>query len=126
MRSRIRQGLAEQIEALLEGQLPPIRPLRAEVQSLSTQAEWLNKQLDKLKTTCEELEARFEQQRGFHPKMTVHEAWDRHPGVRAVFTRYHLPHCDRCPVGRDERLEEAAFGYSIDLSKLLEELNALS
>ena len=126
MRSRIRQGLAEQIEALLEGRLPPIRPLRAEVQSLSTQAEWLSKQLDKLQATCDEIEERLERQRGFHPKMTVHEAWARHPGVRAVFTRYHLAHCDRCPVGSDERLEEAAFGYSIDLAQLLEELNALS
>ena len=57
--------------------------------------------------------------------MTVHEAWARHPGVRDVFTERHLPHCDSCPVGADERLEEAAFGYAIDLEELLKDLNAL-
>jgi hypothetical protein len=63
---------------------------------------------------------------GFHAQMTVHEAWAAHPGAPLVFSGFHLPGCDQCPVGQDERLEEAAFGYAIDLQVLLAELNALS
>ena len=46
-------------------------------------------------------------------------------GTNAVQNERHLPHCDRCPVGADERLEEAAFGYALDLQELLDSLNAL-
>lgn len=61
----------------------------------------------------------------FTADMTVHEAWARHPGVRAIFTRRHLPACPACAVGVDETLAEAAFGYRMSLEELLQELNAL-
>lgn len=61
----------------------------------------------------------------FGPDMTVHEAWMRHPGVRAVFLRHHLPACPACAVGADETLAEAAFGHRLDLEDLLQELNTL-
>ena len=125
MRHRFRQGLAAQIEGLLEEQTASIRPLQDTLTALNTQVRALHKRMDRLQETCVSIQQSLEEAQGFHGKMTVHEAWARHPGVREVFTRHHLPHCDRCPVGEDERLEEAAFGYSMDLNRLLEELNAL-
>ncbi|MCB9795529.1 MAG: hypothetical protein H6741_22715 [Alphaproteobacteria bacterium] len=61
----------------------------------------------------------------FAAEMTVHQAWARHPGVRAIFARRHLPDCPSCAVGADETLAEVAFGYDFDLDALLMELNAL-
>ncbi|MCB9744549.1 MAG: hypothetical protein H6740_18280 [Alphaproteobacteria bacterium] len=61
----------------------------------------------------------------FLPEMPVHRAWARHPGVRAIFTRRHLPDCPSCAVGVDETLAEVAFGYGFDLDALLGELNGL-
>ena len=64
-------------------------------------------------------------QPGFHGAQSVHAAWRRHPEVARVFSRYHLPSCDRCPVGNDETLAEAARGHGIALDPLLLELNGL-
>lgn len=71
---------------------------------------------------CEEAAARLAP---FQRSTTVHQAWARHPGVRRIFARYHLYACPDCSVGMDETLEEAAFGYEIELSGLLGELNGL-
>jgi hypothetical protein len=71
------------------------------------------------------LEAGVDAVTPFSGGMTVHRAWARHPGVRRVFAGYHLPACDRCAVGEDETLEEAAEGYQIPLETLLRQLNAL-
>ena len=125
MKQRIRQVLAPQIEAQLREHTASLRPVRAELQDVKDQVKELGIRMQDLASDVERLRLEKLRQRGFHGKMTVHEAWALHPGVREVFTRYHLPHCDRCPVGADERLEEAAFGYSFDLSVLLEELNDL-
>lgn len=56
---------------------------------------------------------------------TVHAAHRAHPGVQAIFARYGLPRCLDCAVGRDERLEEAAFDEGMPLPALLKELNTL-
>ena len=125
MKQRIRQALTPQIEAQLRENTVPIGPLRAEVEATAARIQNLSQRMDQVAAAAEELNLAQLRARGFHGKMTVHEAWALHPGVREVFTRYHLPHCDRCPVGADERLEEAAFGYSLDLSRLLAELNDL-
>ncbi|MFT5682982.1 MAG: hybrid cluster-associated redox disulfide protein [Myxococcota bacterium] len=61
----------------------------------------------------------------FSGSMTVDQAWRKHPGTRAVFTRHHLPGCDGCAVRFDETLTEAAAAYGLDLEGLLEELGAL-
>ena len=125
MKQRIRQALTPQIEAQLRENTVSIGPLRAEIEATAARIQNLGQRLDQMAAAAEELTLAQLRARGFHGKMTVHEAWALHPGVREVFTRYHLPHCDRCPVGADERLEEAAFGYSLDLSRLLAELNDL-
>ncbi|MEC7239879.1 MAG: hypothetical protein VXW32_01455 [Myxococcota bacterium] len=125
MKQRIRQVLAPQIEAQMREHIASLRPVRAELQAVRDRVDKLGTRMLALASDVEQLRIERLRQRGFHGKMTVHEAWALHPGVREVFTRYHLPHCDRCPVGADERLEEAAFGYSLDLSVLLKELNDL-
>ena len=61
----------------------------------------------------------------FRPDLTIHDAWRRHSGVSAVFARYHLPHCDTCPVGLDETLAEAAAGHGFPLKQLLADLDRL-
>jgi hypothetical protein len=71
------------------------------------------------------LEIAAEASRPFTADTTVHRAWARHPGVKAIFTRYHLPACDACAVGADETLGEAALGYQIPLNDLLDQLNTL-
>ena len=125
MKHRIRQALAPHIEAQLRKHTAPLEPVRTELEATKNEIQRISQCLDALASAAEELRLARLRQQGFHGKMTVHEAWTLHPGVREVFTRYHLPHCDRCPVGADERLEEAAFGYSLDLGELLAQLNDL-
>ena len=125
MKHRIRQALAPPIEAQLRENTVSLGPLRAEIEATAARIRRLAQKLEAAASTAEALRIAQLQARGFHGQMTVHEAWAVHPKVREVFTRYHLPHCDRCPVGADERLEEAAFGYSLDLDTLLAELNDL-
>jgi len=55
--------------------------------------------------------------------MTIDQAWHAHPDAPAVFARYHLPSCDGCAVRFDERIEEAAQAYGIDLDQFLSDLN---
>lgn len=61
----------------------------------------------------------------FSAEMTIDQAWRKHPQTRQVFARYHLPACDGCAVRFDETIAEAAAAYGLELSTLLEELNAL-
>jgi hypothetical protein len=62
----------------------------------------------------------------FSPRMTVHAAHARHPGVREAFARRGLPRCEDCAVGADETLAEAAFGEGFDVEALVAELEALA
>lgn len=61
----------------------------------------------------------------FRAETTVHAAWQRHPGVAAVFARRGLPRCLDCAVGEDETLAEAATGEGFGVEGLLAELNGL-
>jgi hypothetical protein len=103
-----------------------LQPLKAERQALWPGAKDQARELDQLELKLQAAESDLAALTApFSPTMTVHQAWTRHPGVRAIFARYHLPDCPACPVGADERLEEAAFGYGIPLAPWLAELNAL-
>jgi len=57
--------------------------------------------------------------------MTIEEAWNAHPGAPSVFAQYHLPGCDGCAVRFEERIEEAAEAYGIELDRFLTDLNQL-
>jgi len=57
--------------------------------------------------------------------MTIEEAWTAHPEAPTVFAQYHLPGCDGCAVRFEERLEEAAEAYGIELDAFLRDLNQL-
>jgi hybrid cluster-associated redox disulfide protein len=59
----------------------------------------------------------------FSADMTIEQAWHAHPAAPQVFSKYHLPACDGCAVRFDERLEEAAQAYGIDLNQFLRDLN---
>lgn len=59
----------------------------------------------------------------FTADMTIDQAWHAHPDAPLVFARHHLPACDGCAVRFDERIEEAAHAYGIDLDQFLTELN---
>jgi len=61
----------------------------------------------------------------FSAEMTIDQAWRKHPGTRHIFAQHHLPACDGCAVRFDETIAEAAVAYGLELSTLLEELNAL-
>ena len=125
MREILRPQLRAPIQQALSLQTASIAPIRTILHDHSAKIEAANKRLDKLFNQFETVQGLLEEAHAFHGKMTVHEAWATHPGVQAVFAKHHLPHCDSCPVGADERLEEAAFGYSLNLEVLLQALNAL-
>ena len=125
MKAEIRRHLKLSIQAHIADKTVPIVPVRTEITQLKTQIQDCNRSISRLESDLVSLEELIESMTPFHPKMTVHEAWAKHPRVREVFAAHHLPHCDRCPVGADERLEEAAFGYALDLQELLDSLNAL-
>lgn len=115
----LRARIAEVAEHALE-------PLKAERQALWPRVGDQARELDQLESKLQAMESDLASLTApFSPTMTVHQAWTRHPGVRAIFARHHLPDCPACPVGADERLEEAAFGYGIPLQPWLAELNAL-
>ncbi len=61
----------------------------------------------------------------FTGAMTIEQAWHAHPEAPTVFARYHLPACDGCAVRFDERVEEAAAAYGIDLDDFIRDLNAI-
>lgn len=121
--SRVDGWLRHRISRVLEGALGS---RRSELQRCNDLAHANKDRLgaveDRLARLEQDLQARTS---AFSAQTTVHQAWRRHPGVRAIFTRHHLPDCPSCPVGEDERLEEVAFGYGIPLEPLLAELNAL-
>ncbi len=125
MKARIQTHLREHIQRQIRANSAPIQGLQKEVLRLQEQLEALRSLLKNAEKRLTELNDQLEAAVPFHATMTVHQAWAKHPGVRAIFAQHHLPHCDRCPVGADERLEEVAFGYAIDLETLLEALNAL-
>lgn len=118
--------LKNPILEILDKKTASIREPQRALQDLQQRIAPLQKQLESLQNQCLELTKKHELAvQGFHSKMTVHQVWEAHPGAKKVFSEYHLPHCDQCPVGADERLEEAAFGYAIDLEVLLYKLNSL-
>ena len=115
----LRARIAEVAERALE-------PLKAQRQALWPRVGDQVQKLDQMESKLQALEGDFAALTApFTPSMTVHQAWARHPGVAVIFGRHHLPDCPSCPVGADERLEEAAFGYGIPLEPWLAELNAL-
>jgi len=61
----------------------------------------------------------------FEPTWTVEQAWQRHPGVQAVFASFGLPACDGCSVRFDETLSEVADAYALPLPELMVRLRAL-
>ena len=61
----------------------------------------------------------------FTGEMSIDEAWHAHPRAPKVFARYQLPGCDGCAVRFEERIEEAAEAYGIDLDRFLHDLNQL-
>lgn len=123
LRVRVARALRHHVRAATEGALldhaaashalrEALPPLRSELTALGQGVQSLRRWLELRRAP-------------FVGEMTVHEAWARHRGVRAVFARYHLPACDACAVGVDETLAEAAFGHRIDPEQLLRELNEL-
>lgn len=54
--------------------------------------------------------------------MMIYEVLDMNPGLEDVFLTHGL-NCVGCPGRSTENLGEAAEGHSIDLKKLLEDLN---
>ncbi len=125
MRNFLYSLIEDEIQHLLAQRTAPLDPIRNKLQGINLQLDTLKKQLEKLEKNFNAFEKKLEEKKPFHAQMTVHEAWKKHPGVRDVFTDYHLPDCPSCPVGADERLEEAAFGYSISIEDLLSKLNNL-
>ncbi len=123
LRQQLRAWLGARAKEVSERAL---QPLVAEKAALWPRAREQAADLDRVQDRLGRLEADLEALTApFTPTMTIHQAWKRHPGVAAIFARHHLPDCPACPVGADERLEEAAFGYGIPLDPWLAELNAL-
>ena len=61
----------------------------------------------------------------FTADMTIDEAWHAHPHAPTVFAQYKLPGCDGCAVRFEERIEEAAEAYGVNLERFLHDLNRL-
>ncbi len=105
-------------QELLAG-LPRPAELRAQQQALSPLLRELRARIE----AAEDLQR--EDGPGFHARMTIERVLRRHPGAGAVLASVHLPACGGCAVRFDERLEEAAHAYGLDLPRLLAELNNL-
>lgn len=125
MHALLNSKLRQRVQDILQEETVSLRLLNESIGALRQTFLETQSQLSTLESQAARLK-RIADWTGFHAQMTVHEAWAAHPDARVVFSRFHLPACDQCPVGEDERLEEAAFGYAIDLQVLLAELNALS
>ena len=122
----LRRTLRHQVETLLESRLKKytstvheIDRLKEQIAMISTRVTTVEHSLDDLK------EASVFRTRPFDATMTIDQAWRRHPDARLVFSRFHLPRCDKCAVRFDETIEEAAAAYSIDEAALLTALNSL-
>jgi hypothetical protein len=116
--------LRRSVQEILQTETTQLGHSRAEIEDLRNTLATAQARLKTVENQCLRLKKAAEWA-GFNAQMTVHEAWAAHPDAQRVFARFHLPACDQCPVGADERLEEAAFGYAIDLGALLKELNTL-
>ena len=116
--------LRRSVQEILQTETAKLGDSRAGVEDIRKALAEAQTHLNAIENQCFRLEKAHQRAR-FHAQMTVHEAWAAHPDAKRVFARFHLPACDHCPVGADERLEEAAFGYAIDLGVLLGELNTL-
>jgi len=125
MRKFLYSFIEDEIQQMLAQKTAPLDPIRNTLKGVNAQLKALKNQLEKLEENCKRLEEAIEEKKPFHAQMTVHEAWKKNPGVKGVFADYHLTDCPSCPVGSDERLEEAAFGYSISIEELLFKLNNL-
>jgi len=125
MRNFLHSFIEDEIQQSLAKRTSPLDPIRNELKDVKHTLHTLKKQLEKLEKNFSSLAAEIESKKPFHAKMTVHEAWKKHPGVKNIFERYHVTDCLSCPVGVDERLEEAAFGYAISIDELLSKLNTL-
>ncbi len=122
----VRDRLQAHISRQLEPAAAAATDLRQSVARARSDADNLSSLLGEAEALVTDLtEAAQAARTPFTASMTVHAAWARHPGAAAVFRAHHLPACPDCAVGADEALEEAAFGYALDLGSLLEELNAL-
>ena len=125
MREILLPSLRDSVQEALSDKTCALLTLSQAVERLSKEFKSTEDRLNKLVDQSETLRVALEEHTGFHAKMHVHEAWAKHPGVREIFAAHHLPHCDSCAVGADERLEEVAFGYALNLDELLSALNAL-
>ncbi len=126
MHPRLHAFLAARVRALLEPRERAHDALQAKARALQTEARALEDRLRAARREAEALSSELRLWREpFHEAMTVHQAWLRHPRAREVFTRHHLPACDRCAVRFEETVGEAAAAYRLDLGALLTELNAL-
>ena len=56
--------------------------------------------------------------------MLVSDVLEEHPEAEDIFIAHGL-NCLGCPASARESLKEAADGHSIDLSKLIEDLNKI-
>ena len=63
--------------------------------------------------------------RWFTPYMTIQDALNLHPGVKAVLAEFHIGGCASCSVSGKETLEQASQGHGVDLGALLERMNEL-
>ena len=62
----------------------------------------------------------------FTPEMTIEEAMALHPGVADVLAAFHIGGCASCAAGPGDTLQAAASQRGVDLSLLLQALNALT
>lgn len=129
LRARLAPAVRERILAQVRAALRP----RAELlepsplpASLRPRLAAAAQELVELRARIEALEDRQRQDgSGFHADMTIERVLRRHPGAARVLAGVHLPSCGGCSVRFDERLEEAAGAYGLDLEALLADLNAL-
>lgn len=126
MRDRLSQWLRARVAAALAERQYPERDFREELDVLASSTDALRARLVAVRRGLEGVGADIRLLNApFSAELTVDQAWRKHPHTRLVFARHHLPACDGCAVRFDETLAEAAEAYGLELSGLLEELNAL-
>ena len=127
LRARARAWLTTQVRAALSPHRGALEVHRAALQALAEDRDQLSARAAALDRAADRLRADLSlySRRSFSLDMTLDQVWRRHPGVRGVFARHHLPACDGCSVRFDETLEEACAAYGIDRASLLAALDAL-